>query len=72
MQITGSSSFLSFLIKKISGFEGELIFNTDKPDGTPRKLLDVTKLHESGWHHKIELEEGIRMVHDAIKDTHWD
>ncbi len=63
---------LAFLIKKISGFEGELIFNTDKPDGTPRKLLDVTKLHESGWHHKIELEEGIRMVHDAIKDTHWD
>lgn len=47
------------MIRKCIGFEGELYFNTEKPDGTPRKLLDVTKLHSLGWHHKVELEEGI-------------
>ena len=47
------------LIKQEVGFEGELFFNAEKPDGTPRKLLDVSKLHALGWHHKVELEEGI-------------
>ena len=47
------------LIKQEVGFEGELFFNAEKPDGTPRKLLDVSKLHALGWHHKVELQEGI-------------
>ena len=55
---------LAVLIKKIVGYTGELIFNTDKPDGTPRKLLDVSKLHELGWKHFISLEHGIREVYE--------
>lgn len=58
---------LALLIKKITGYEGELKFNTDKPDGTPRKLMDVSKLHSFGWKHKIELEEGIRSVYNDVK-----
>jgi GDP-L-fucose synthase len=50
---------LALLIKKIVGFEGELKFDTSKPDGTPRKLMDVTKLSNLGWTAKIGLEEGI-------------
>ncbi|RYG61062.1 GDP-L-fucose synthase [bacterium] len=50
---------LAFLVKDIVGFEGEIVFNTDKPDGTPRKLMDVSKLAEAGWSAKISLREGI-------------
>jgi len=50
---------LALLIKEIVGFEGEINFDTSKPDGTPRKLMDVTKLHSKGWKHTIELPEGI-------------
>lgn len=53
---------LAFLIKEIIGFSGELIFNTSKPDGTMRKLTDVSKLHALGWHHKIEIDEGIQKM----------
>lgn len=53
---------LAFLIKEKIGFNGELVFNTDKPDGTLRKLTDVSKLHSLGWHHKIEIEEGIEKM----------
>jgi GDP-L-fucose synthase len=45
------------------GFTGELTFNTSKPDGTPRKLMDVGKLHSHGWKHKIGLREGITSVY---------
>lgn len=55
---------LALLIKRIVGFEGELKFNTSKPDGTPRKLMDVSKLHSLGWKHKIELAEGIEMAYE--------
>ncbi len=55
---------LALLVKKIVGFEGELAFNTSKPDGTPRKLMDVSKLHSLGWKHKIELAEGIEMAYE--------
>ena len=55
---------LALLIKRIVGFEGELTFNTAKPDGTPRKLMDVSKLHSLGWKHKIELAEGIEMAYE--------
>jgi len=54
---------LAMLIKKIIGYEGEILFDTTKPDGTPRKLMDVSKLHSKGWKHKIELEDGIKMAY---------
>lgn len=54
---------LAVLIKRIVGFEGELVFDTTKPDGTMRKLSDVSKLHSLGWKHKISLEDGIKGVY---------
>lgn len=54
---------LALLIKEIIGFEGELVFDSSKPDGTPRKLMDVSKLHGKGWKHKIELREGIALAY---------
>ncbi len=59
---------LAMLIKDIVGFEGELRFDTSKPDGTPRKLMDVTKLHNFGWHHKIDLREGITSVYQNFQE----
>lgn len=55
---------LAVLIKEKVGFEGRLIFDATKPDGTLRKLTDVTKLHSLGWHHSIELKEGIQRLYD--------
>jgi len=57
---------LALLIQKISGFKGELKFDPSKPDGTPRKLLDVSKIHRMGWRHSVSLEEGIRKVWNDI------
>jgi len=57
---------LALLVKSIVGFEGELTFNTDKPDGTPRKLMDVSKLEKAGWKASIELEDGIRSVYKNV------
>ena len=54
---------LALLIKKIVGFEGAIRFDLSKPDGTPRKLMDVGKLHEKGWTHRYNLEEGITHVY---------
>jgi len=54
---------LAVLIREIVGYKGELIWNKDKPDGTPRKLLDVALIHGLGWKHKIGLEKGIREVY---------
>jgi len=59
---------LALLIKKIVGFEGELKLDASKPDGTPRKLTDVTKLHSLGWKHTISLEDGIQSVYSSVKD----
>lgn len=59
---------LALLVKKIVGFEGELNFDTSRPDGTPRKLMDVSKLHSFGWKHKINLEEGIKSVYAEVKN----
>lgn len=53
---------LALMVKEKVGFEGNLRFDTDRPDGTPRKLLDVSKLHNLGWKHRIGLSEGIEMV----------
>ncbi len=58
---------LAMLIKKIVGFEGEIVHDLTKPDGTPRKLMDVSKLHNFGWKHSIGLEEGIRKVYEEFK-----
>jgi GDP-L-fucose synthase len=60
---------LARLIQKIVGYTGELKFDPSKPDGTLRKLTDITKLHSFGWKHKINLEEGIRSVYAAVKDS---
>jgi len=54
---------LALLIKKVVGYEGEIKFDTSKPDGTPRKLMDVSKLHSKGWKHTIELEDGIKLAY---------
>ena len=60
---------LALLIKSIVGFEGELIFDSSKPDGTPRKLMDVSRLHKLGWKHKIDLKEGIERVYSEFKQS---
>lgn len=49
------------------GFKGQLLWDATKPDGTPRKLTDVTKLHNLGWHHKIEIDEGIHKLYEWYK-----
>jgi len=58
---------LALLVQKITGYKGEIRHDLSKPDGTPRKLLDVTFLHSLGWKHSIELEEGIKMVYEDFK-----
>jgi GDP-L-fucose synthase len=59
---------LAETVKEIVGFEGDLKFNTDMPDGTPRKLLDVSKLNSAGWKYKIELKDGIENAYqDFLK-----
>jgi GDP-L-fucose synthase len=55
---------LAFLIKDIVGFEGSVVFDATKPDGTPRKLTDTTKLNSLGWEYSIELREGITKVYN--------
>lgn len=59
---------LALLVKKIVGYTGEITHDLTKPDGTPRKLLDVSYLHSLGWKHKIELEEGITKVYEDFKN----
>ncbi|MBP7267279.1 MAG: NAD-dependent epimerase/dehydratase family protein, partial [Bacteroides sp.] len=54
---------LAHLIVKETGYKGNITFNPEKPDGTMRKLTDVTKLHELGWHHKIDIEEGVHKMY---------
>ncbi|GAA4316613.1 GDP-L-fucose synthase [Mucilaginibacter gynuensis] len=59
---------LALLVKKVVGYEGAITFDASKPDGTPRKLMDVSKLHSQGWKHTIELEEGITLAYsDFLK-----
>ena len=59
---------LAEMIKGIVGYEGDIIQDTTKPDGTPRKLMDVSKIHNMGWQHQISLEVGIQRVVDEVKD----
>lgn len=58
---------LAETIKDVVGFEGELVWDTTKPDGTPRKLMDVSRINNLGWKHKIELRKGIEMVYEDFK-----
>jgi GDP-L-fucose synthase len=57
---------LAIRLKEIVGFSGELVFDTTKPDGTPRKLMDVSKIHRLGWHHRIGLKDGLRTVYEEL------
>jgi GDP-L-fucose synthase len=61
---------LALLIRKIAGYGGDILHDTGKPDGTPRKLMDVSKLHRMGWTASISLEEGLRRVYADYSRTH--
>ena len=60
---------LAEIVARVTGFTGKLVFDTTKPDGTPRKLMDVGKLHRLGWKHSIDLEEGVKAVYEGVKDS---
>ena len=62
-------SELSQLVVKTVGFEGEVEFDASKPDGTPRKLIDVSKLHSLGWTHKVEIDEGVHRLFEWYQDS---
>jgi len=63
---------LAETIKKTVGFEGELVFDATKPDGTPRKLLDVSKINNLGWKHKVNLQEGIEKTLDWVIENDFE
>jgi GDP-L-fucose synthase len=58
---------LAELAAKVVGYQGQLVFDASKPDGTPRKLMDVSRLHNLGWKHTIPLEQGIEMTWNAVR-----
>ena len=60
---------LALLIKEVVGYEGDLIYDASKPDGTPRKLMDVSKLTNLGWKYSIELKEGLKQVYNDYKNS---
>ena len=55
------------MIKETIGFTGDLWFNAEKPDGTMKKLTDVAKLHSLGWHHQVDIEEGVKRMYSWYK-----
>lgn len=61
---------LAILVKNTIGYGGEIMYDTSKPDGAPRKLMDVSKLQSLGWNHHINLEQGIKMVYNEFKNIH--
>lgn len=60
---------LAGIVKSTVGYEGEVVWNSTMPDGTPRKLTDVTKLHSLGFMHKVELEEGVKLAYEWFKEN---
>ena len=60
---------LAETVRRTVGFTGEIVWNSAMPDGTPRKLTDVTKLHGLGWTHKVELEEGVKLAYDWFREN---
>jgi GDP-L-fucose synthase len=67
-----SISDLALMIKDVVGFEGELKFDTSKPDGTPRKLMDSSRLHSLGWNRKIHLKEGLKRTYNSFLEEFKD
>jgi GDP-L-fucose synthase len=63
---------LAEMIKEVTGYEGEIIWNTDKPDGTPRKLMDISKIKNQGWKPKIDLKDGLKSVYSMISGIDWE
>ena len=63
---------LAKLLAKVVGYKGEIKNDPSKPDGTPRKLMDVSKLTRLGWSASISLQKGIEMVYDEVKDGNWE
>lgn len=61
---------LAEMVKEIVGYEGKLVWNTSKPDGTPRKLMNVSKIESLGWKHQIDLRKGIEMVYAQFVEKH--
>ena len=57
------------IISKVTDFNGEIIWNTNRPDGMEQKLLDVSKIHSLGWKHKVDLEEGVRQTYKWYIDN---
>jgi GDP-L-fucose synthase len=66
---TGTDIPIAELIADIVGFKGRFVFDPSKPDGTPRKLLDVSKLRALGWHPRIDLETGIRQTYEWYRTS---
>ncbi|MCC6599518.1 MAG: GDP-L-fucose synthase [Crocinitomicaceae bacterium] len=62
---------LAELVKKVTGYTGEIVWNTSKPDGTPRKLMDVSRIHSMGWKHQINLADGIASVYKEYQQRHF-
>ncbi len=60
---------LADTVRRVVGYQGEIVWNPDIPDGTQRKLTDVTKLHNLGWTHKVELEEGVQLAYDWFREN---
>jgi GDP-L-fucose synthase len=58
---------LALLIKELTEYQGEIVYNTERPDGTPRKLLDISRITQLGWQPHIELKEGIARTIEAYK-----
>lgn len=61
---------LAETVSKVVGFQGEIRFDSTKPDGTPRKLLDVSRVHRLGWHHQIDLKDGLRRTYEWFLNNH--
>ena len=59
---------LALIVKETVGYQGKIVYDSSKPDGTPRKLLDVSLLHSTGWHHKTSLQEGIKTVYQWYQE----
>lgn len=63
---------LAQLIKKIVGYQGNIVLDPSRPDGTPRKLMDVSKLNQLGWKASIGLEQGVSKVYEEVRDVEWE
>ena len=60
---------LAETVQRVVGYKGKLVFDTSKPDGTPRKLQDVSRMHTLGWHQKVGLEDGISNAYQWYEKT---